>query len=218
MPSSSASSHSSFHWPAGRRAALSLSFDDARPAGHEIGNHTIRHPCSANFCWSRDSALEDYTLADMEAEILAANDRIRDLLGVVPRTFAYPCGQTFVGRGADCASYVPVVARHFLAGRGFMSETFNNPSVCDLAQLCAAACDGLSFEQLRSAVNALIEEGGWMILCGHEVRVAGGQTVQGSVLDEFCACVSALSPGLWVDTVAAVGEHVRGERKRSGGY
>jgi len=30
--------------------------------GHEIGNHTLVHPCSGNFEWSRHKALEDYTL------------------------------------------------------------------------------------------------------------------------------------------------------------
>lgn len=236
-----------FRWPEGRRAAVSLTFDDARAsqvekgipilnrhgiratfyvavgnveprvaawkaavaAGHEIGNHTIRHPCSANFCWSRDSALEDYTLAGMEAEILEANDRIRDLLGVVPRTFAYPCGQTFVGRGVHCASYIPVVARRFLAGRGFLSETFNDPARCDLAQLCGSAADGLSFDELRLLADRTAADGGWLVLCGHEVgEDGGGQTTGAEVLDQFCEYAVDASSGLWVDAVAAVADHV----------
>src|SRR5277367_1555160 len=67
-------------------------------AGHEIGNHTARHPCSANFAWSRHHAIEALTLDDMAGEIADANAWIADVLGVEPRTFAYPCGHTFVGR------------------------------------------------------------------------------------------------------------------------
>jgi peptidoglycan/xylan/chitin deacetylase (PgdA/CDA1 family) len=178
-------------------------------AGHEIGNHTIRHPCSANFCWSRDNALEDYTLADMEADILAANDRIKELLGVVPRTFAYPCGQTFVGRGAHCASYVPVVAGRFLAGRGFHGETHNNPALCDLAQLCGSAADGLSFDELRRLADHAAADGGWLVLCSHEVGAdGGGQTTGAAVLDRLCEYAADASRGLWVDTVAAVADYV----------
>ncbi|MEO6961423.1 MAG: polysaccharide deacetylase family protein, partial [Puia sp.] len=29
---------------------------------HEIGNHSLVHPCTGNFAWSRGSALEDYSL------------------------------------------------------------------------------------------------------------------------------------------------------------
>jgi len=247
MERSSQSSRQSFRWPEGRRAALSLSFDDAREsqldrgipilarhgikatfyvslhnveprlagwravtaAGHEIGNHTVRHPCSVNFEWSRDNALEDYTLEDIEADIMEANSRIRDLLGVTPRTFAYPCGQSFVGRGEACASYVPVVARHFLAGRGFLSEVFNDPSVCDMAQLCGASCDAQPVEELKRLATGVLAQGGWLILCGHEVGTGGGQSTPGAVLDEFCRHVSDPALGLWVDTVAAVGEYVR---------
>jgi peptidoglycan/xylan/chitin deacetylase (PgdA/CDA1 family) len=30
--------------------------------GHEIGNHTLTHPCTGNFSWSRKNALENYNL------------------------------------------------------------------------------------------------------------------------------------------------------------
>src|SRR5437868_5403453 len=104
--------------------------------GHEIGNHTLTHPCSANFPWAQKNALEDYSLGRMEEEITGASAQIADLLGVRATTFAYPCGQTFVGRGENVRSYVPLVAKHFNAGRGFNAESATLPGVCDLAQLC----------------------------------------------------------------------------------
>lgn len=67
--------------------------------GHEVGNHTVSHPCSANFGFSRRNALEDYSLPRIEAEIDEASGRIERLLGVRAETFAYPCGQSSVGRG-----------------------------------------------------------------------------------------------------------------------
>src|SRR5690606_38192340 len=91
--------------------------------GHEIGNHTLTHPCSGNFSFSRNNALESYTLEQMERELLGANEVIERMLGFAPRTFAYPCGQTFVGRGEHHRSYVPLIARHFLAGRAAFNET-----------------------------------------------------------------------------------------------
>lgn len=34
-------------------------------SGHEIGNHSLNHPCTGNFEWSRNHALEEYTLNKM---------------------------------------------------------------------------------------------------------------------------------------------------------
>ena len=41
--------------------------------GHEIGNHSILHPCSGNFLWSRSRALEDYTMERMKTELDSAS-------------------------------------------------------------------------------------------------------------------------------------------------
>ncbi len=58
------------------------------------------------------------TLADIEADVLEAERRLRLLTGVAERSFAYPCYQDFVGCGPTRQSYVPVIARHLVAARG----------------------------------------------------------------------------------------------------
>jgi peptidoglycan/xylan/chitin deacetylase (PgdA/CDA1 family) len=95
--------------------------------GHDIGNHSVVHPCTGNFDWSRDKALEDYTLQMMDSELDSANRLIKKMLGVQAVSFAYPCGQTFVGRGANARSYIPVVAAMFETGRLWLSEGPNDP-------------------------------------------------------------------------------------------
>ena len=243
-----------FRWPAGKRGAVSLSFDDARPsqvdrgmavldsagakatfyvsvravqqrraawqaavaAGHEIGNHTMSHPCSGNFPFARDRPLEAYTLEQMEAELTDANQAVRDLLGITPVTFAYPCGQTFVGRGPAVRSYVPLVARHFSVGRAAFNETHNAPGFCDLAQLFSRDADGKGFEELRAMVDAAAAEGGWLILMGHDVGEGLGrrQVTHDESLARLCEHCLDPASGIWLDTVAAVGEHVRRARER----
>src|ERR1019366_1180448 len=37
--------------------------------GHEIGNHTMTHPCSGNLAWSSKNALENYTLEQISQQI-----------------------------------------------------------------------------------------------------------------------------------------------------
>jgi len=241
---------SDFAWPEGKRAAVSLTFDDARPsqldagvpllnaygvkatfyvstpnvekrllewkdvaaAGHEIGNHSMRHPCTGNFPWSRQKALEDYTLAQMAAELDQANAEIERLLNVRAATFAYPCGQKFVGRGKDVKSYVPVVASRFLAGRGWRDEGANDPAFCDLAQLMTMELDGLSFEQLKALADQAAEQGFWLVLCGHDIGAGGRQTVPVDTLRAFCEYARDPKSGLWVDTVATIGRYIAEQR------
>ena len=192
---------------------------EAAGAGHEIGNHTLNHPCSGNFAFARDTALEDYTLERMEAELTGANDAIGRLLGVAPRTFAYPCGQKFVGRGENVQSYVPLVARHFLVGRGAFGESANDPVFCDLAQVASMAADGKTFPQLRALLDRAADEGRWLVLFGHEIGQADRdrhQTVAAAALDRLCEYLKRPDSRLWVETVAAVGEHIRRARVDGG--
>jgi peptidoglycan/xylan/chitin deacetylase (PgdA/CDA1 family) len=78
--------------------------------GHEIGNHSLTHPCSGNFPFARKRALEDYTLYMMRNELKEASNTIEQLIGIRPVSFAYPCGQKFVGRGRNVKSYVSLSA------------------------------------------------------------------------------------------------------------
>src|SRR5437667_5132251 len=55
--------------------------------GHEIGNHSLTHPCTGNYEFSRHNALEDYSLSMIEQQLDAANAEINHLLGVKPSTF-----------------------------------------------------------------------------------------------------------------------------------
>ncbi len=241
---------SAFHWPADKRVAVSLSFDDARSSqmdagvplfdkygakvtfyvnpknlekrldawkkaaakGYEIGNHSSTHPCSGNFSWSRNNALENYTLAMMEKELDGANADTVRLLGVKPTTFAYPCGEKFVGRGADTKSYVPLVAKRFRAGRGFRDEAANDPVFCDFAQVLGVDSDGMSFEDMKKAVLEAGKEGGWLVLAGHEIGSAGYQTTEAAVLEQFLKYALEPANGIWLDTVDTISKYIQAQR------
>lgn len=174
---------------------------------HEIGNHTVSHPCSANFGFSRTNALEDYSLERMEAEIDEASDRIERLLGVRPGSFAYPCGQSFVGRGEDRTSYVPLVARRFAAARGYGSETSNDPQSCDFTHLEAFTVDGCGARELVGFVDQPDATGRWVIMAGHDVGEGTQQTVFTDALEAVCH--RAAQPDVWVAPVAEVAQHLR---------
>ena len=178
--------------------------------GHEIGNHSTSHPCTANYPFSSKNALENYTVAMMERDLDGASAEIERLLGVKPVTFAYPCGQKFIGRGVDVKSYVPLVAKRFLAGRGFRDEGTNDPASCDLAQALGVESDGLTFDEMKSLVSAA--QGGWLVLAGHEIGKPGRQTTQAASLEQLLKYAADPPNGVWIDTVKAIGKYIQAQR------
>lgn len=177
-------------------------------AGHEIGNHSLTHSCSGNFSFARAKALEDLTVERMRAELVEANARIAALLGTTPRTFAYPCGQKFVGRGRDTRSYVPIVAELFLAGRGWRDEAANDPAFVDLAQAFGVEMDGMDFDAIRPMLDEARSRGAWLILAGHEIGTGGRQTTRIAMLDALLAHAADAAQGIWLAPVGDVAAHV----------
>jgi peptidoglycan/xylan/chitin deacetylase (PgdA/CDA1 family) len=181
--------------------------------GHEIANHSLNHPCSGNFTWFRKKPLEKYSLEEMREELTKANDTIENILGIRPKTFAYPCGQKFVGRGQDLQSYVPLVADIFLAGRGWLDESSNDPVFCDLAQLMGTEMDGLSFEQVKFLIEEAKKNKHWLVFAGHDIGEAGRQTVLSNTLELLCEFTSDPKNKIWIDTIENISEYVNNYRK-----
>ena len=177
--------------------------------GHEIGNHSVYHPCSGNFEWSRNKALEDYTLQKMMNELDSASRLIKEVLDLQPASFAYPCGQTFIGRGVNVQSYIPLIAIMFESGRGWLNEAPNDPLFCDLSQLNASELDGKSFDEVLKLIETAKANGYWLILAGHEMNEGGNQTSRLNTIEAICQY--ALNPAneIWIDTVHNISIYVK---------
>jgi len=240
-----------FKWPEGKKAAISLSFDDARESqvlrgtdlldqfgvkatffvvpsavekqlngwkkavanGHEIGNHSLNHPCTGNFSWSRSHALEDYTLKMMKSELEECNKRVQELLSVTPSVFAYPCGQKFVGKGLNTKSYVPLVSKMFLLGRGWMDEAANDPGYCNFAQLTGIEMDGKNFDEILPLINDAVKNGTWLVLAGHEMGDEGPQTTRLTMLKQLAEYVQNPVNGIWIAPMGTVAKYIQGQNK-----
>ena len=180
--------------------------------GHEIGNHSFNHPCTGNFPWSRQKAIENYTLKQMRNELILANKDIKELLGVEAEVFAYPCGQTYIGRGENTKSYVPVVSKLFLSGRGWLDEGPNAPQFCDLAQLTGMEMDGKDFEQILPLIENAKKSGAWLVLAGHEMGASGNQTTRLSMLKKLIEYAQNPANGIWIAPVGTVAKYIKRQK------
>jgi len=182
--------------------------------GHEIGNHSVTHPCTGNYPDFRLNALENYTLEMMAKELDEANTQIEQLLGVRPRTFAYPCGLKFVGHGLNVHSYVPLVAQRFTAGRGYLDEAANDPTICDLAQALGTPFDGQEYGPMKQAVDVATADARWVIFVGHDIGPRSHQTTDTAALEALLEYLQDPETGVWLGTVDEIATYLKQRRDK----
>ena len=189
--------------------------EDAVKNGHNIGNHMLNHPCTGNYSYSktRNNALENMTIEMMKKEIDSANTLIKETLGIEPVSFAYPCGNTFVGRGIDTKSYVPLIAAQFETGRLWLSEAPNDPLYCDLAQLTGMKLDGKSFDEILKNIKPARDNGRWLVLVGHEMNDTEGNLSSFlSTIEAICQYATDPANGIWMDHVHNIASYIKEQR------
>ncbi|HJP32428.1 MAG: hypothetical protein QF689_07915 [Candidatus Latescibacteria bacterium] len=156
--------------------------------------------------------LESYDLDRMRAEILQANDELEELVGSRPVSFAYPCGQTFVGRGRETQSYVPLVAEMFQTGRRWLDETSNAPDHFDTAQVMSMRMDGEDFSRVRRMIERAKRNENWLVLAGHSVGESTQWGTNLAMLRELLAYATDPANGVWVAPVSEVATFIARER------
>jgi peptidoglycan/xylan/chitin deacetylase (PgdA/CDA1 family) len=179
-------------------------------AGHELASHTMHHPCDCSHAWvPRGYTTQDYDLGRMRTELDETLALLRSLGAQPPYTFAYPCGETHVGKTPE--SYVGLVRERFLAARGV------EPRVADPQRdplFLVPAHDGAKRpEELIALCERAVDEGGWLVLLFHGV---GGDhlPVELSAHTALAEYLARQSGRVWTERFGAVAAHVSAERSR----
>lgn len=178
----------------------------AQKAGHEMGNHTIAHPCSLNV----QLTLQSWTLAQIENDVLEAQRRL-DILFPDEKecSFAYPCYESCVGRGLTRQSYVPLIARHFIAARAKgLSMRGNHPRYADLHHLSSWGAERMSAHEMIGLVEECLAQGWWGIFTFHGVNEGHLPISE----HDLCALADYLAQGrqrIWTAPVAAVARYLK---------
>jgi hypothetical protein len=146
------------------------------------------------------------TLQDIEADVLEAEKRLRELTGISVRSFAYPCYQDFVGSGPTRQSYVPVIAKHFVAARGGGEYPDNHPLTCDLHYLWSLKAEYLRGAELIGWAEWTAQRGRWLIVTFHGVD-EGHLPISRHALTEFCDFL-VRRPDIWTAPVVEVARRI----------
>ena len=200
---------------AGWRAALA-SWQPVQTIGHEMGNHTVVHPCSLNTDepWQQGKNLIDWTLAQIEADILEAQRRLNAAFPAqTENTFAYPCYESSVGRGTRRVSYTPFVAEHFVAARHkgeLQGPLANDPRRCDLHHLSSWPVERQPGALMIGLVEQAATLGRWSVFAFHGIHEGHLAVAEG----DFSELVAYLAgrTDIWTAPLVTIGAYVRGRQ------
>ncbi len=124
----------------------------AAAEGHELGNHTIWHPCDGSLPGRSfvkpDYDLNNYDVRRMENEILAMNNILKAIDGKSKRTFAYPCGDIKI----HDSSYLDPLKNDFVAARGVKAEMLPIDKI-DLYNVDCYTMNGQSADEMIALVK-----------------------------------------------------------------
>jgi peptidoglycan/xylan/chitin deacetylase (PgdA/CDA1 family) len=182
--------------------------------GHEVGNHTDRHPCSCqdDFRHGGPYCLERLDRAELERAIDSAERALADLtaLPAEARSFAYPCYHTDLGSGPKRESYVPLVAKRYPAARVGAGYA-NDPETVDLWYVSSLPADGRNVQDVIRYVDAAAERGRWAVIVFHGI----GSEWNAVSASDFELLVNQLAHDrkrLWIAPFVDVAKYIRGHR------
>lgn len=175
--------------------------------GHELGNHTIYHPCSKSVAgrdWvAPEHDLDKKTMLQMVNEVNVANGFLQALDGQKQRTLTVPCGESKVIDG----DYLELVRDTFIAVKG------HNPQYPKKFDLILVP-DNTNAETLIKFVEEVKSQNGVANILFHGV---GGDylSVSNKAHDKLLAYLAQHKNDLWVDTYANIMAHVKEQHIKS---
>ena len=124
----------------------------AAEEGHELGNHTVWHPCEGGRPGREfvkpESDLNNYTVSRMVKEIQTMNNTLKAIDGKSERTFAYPCGDMQI----HDSSYLDPIKNEFVASRGVTPEMLLIDKI-DLYNVGCYTMNGQSADEMIALVK-----------------------------------------------------------------
>ncbi|WP_066769024.1 polysaccharide deacetylase family protein [Sphingobium sp. CCH11-B1] len=139
----------------------------AAAAGHELGNHTVRHACpQASYPPARRlDASDSYDVEMMLAEIRAMNSMLTAIDGKLQHGLATPCGQHLAG-GQD---YLPALRANGLVRYTRSAEGASERAFDPMNLPCIWFDEKASGADMIAAVEKAERNGGLLIIGFHGV-------------------------------------------------
>jgi peptidoglycan/xylan/chitin deacetylase (PgdA/CDA1 family) len=171
----------------------------AATKGHELGNHTMYHPCvggTADRAWVKpDNDLNNYSVERIENEIKMTNVLLKTLDGKTERTFAYPCADTRAGG----QSYIGAITDDFVAARG-VDDKLIPFGQFDFYKTACYSIAGQDANYMIDIVKKGMKEKALVVLLFHGVGGEHGLNVENKEHQKLVAFLKQNQKDIWVTT------------------
>lgn len=181
--------------------------------GHELGNHTLFHPCdgskSGRSWLTAERDMSKYSVQRMTDEIKATNILLEAIDGKTKRTFAYTCGDMTIGGN----NFMDSLHADFVAARAVRHE-MHPLSEVDLYNVDCYAINGETGEKMIDLVKKSMGSGKLLVFLFHGVGGEHGLNVDLQAHRELLYFLKNNEKDVWVAPMIEVAEHVKKMQKR----
>jgi peptidoglycan/xylan/chitin deacetylase (PgdA/CDA1 family) len=180
----------------------------AAARGHELGNHSLMHPCDGSLPGRSfvgpDNDLSKYTVNRAVSEIRATNTLLAAIDGKSKRTFAYPCGDRLLG-GVD---FYEQLKPDFVAARGVLPGLQTAAQV-DLSNVRCYGINGQDGNYLIDLVKQAQQSHTLLVFLFH--GVGGGHSLNVSLAAhrQLVRYLRAHQKDIWVAPMVEVAEKIK---------
>lgn len=173
-------------------------------SGHELGNHTLFHPCSGEqFDWVKpEYDLNNYTLDQLMNEIRTANTLLEAVDGKTERSFAYTCSNYTI----DGISFIDSLRTMFPAARG-EGPIPESMQFADLHYMSSWGVIDPSGEELIAYVQEALEKGTIAVFMFHNVG-GGYLNVSEEAHEALISYLDQNRDEIWTDTFLKVTDYL----------
>lgn len=203
----------------GSSSVITQRLDEWRRAaaeGHELGNHTLFHPCDGNLpgrSWvTPEDDLSKYTLARAVNEIRVTNTLLKAIDGREERTFAYPCGDLKAGG----QFFYNQLKNDFVAARG-VTPGLQTIDQVDLDDIDCYGINGQDADYMINLVKQAMKTHTLLVFLFH--GVGGGHNINVS-LQAHSALLHFLAAHrgeIWIAPMITIAKHIRAYQKEHTG-
>lgn len=176
--------------------------------GHELGNHTMFHPCVANSTgrsWVKpEYDLSKYNIRRIVDEIRTNNVLLHAMDGKTVRTFAYPCGDMKVNDTA----YIDLMRNDFIAARAVRNEMHPLGQI-DLYNVDCFVVNGETGEQLIEWAKKAVQSHSLLVILFHGVGGGNSLDVSLPAHRQFLSYLKQNEKDLWITTMLQAAEFIK---------
>jgi len=181
--------------------------------GHELGNHTLFHPCVGGTGreWVKpEYDMRNYTVQRMIDETRMTNLFLHALDGKTKRTFAYTCGDMKIGD----SSFIHAMKEDFVAARAVRNQMHKINEI-DLYNVDCYMVNNHTGEQMIEWVKKAVASNSLLVILFHGVGGGNGLDVSLNAHRQFLTYLKQNEKDIMIAPMIDIATYILNEKRLS---